>query len=244
MKGIEARGLVKRYGGVTAVDGLDLCVEQGKLYALLGMNGAGKTTTIRMLCGLTEPDQGDARIMGCSVREDLAGVRRAAAVSPQESAVAPKLTVAENLRMVAEIHGMNRAEARGRQAAILRRMELEDVQDRRAGKLSGGWQRRLSIAMALVSEPKVLFLDEPTLGMDVVARRSLWQLIRSLLGEITILLTTHYMEEAAALADCIGIMRAGKLAAQGTAEELMRIAGENSFEDAFVALAAKREVIQ
>lgn len=241
MRGIEAKGLVKRYGSLTAVNGLDLRIEQGRLYALLGMNGAGKTTAIRMLCGLTEPDGGDAWILGSSVRTDLAGVRRVAAISPQESAVAPRLTVAENLGMIAEIHGMSRSEARQRRDNIIRRMELEPVEKRYAGKLSGGWQRRLSIAMALVSEPKVLFLDEPTLGMDVMARRSLWKLIRSLRGEMTILLTTHYMEEAASLSDRIGILRAGKLAAEGTAEELMQTAGTQSFEDAFVVLAAEGE---
>lgn len=244
MKGIEASGLVKRYGNLTAVNGLDLCVEQGQLYALLGMNGAGKTTAIRMLCGLTEADGGDARIMGCSVRTDLPGVRSLTAISPQESAVAPKLTVAENLMMIAQIHGMKKSEAREKCGKIIRQMELESVEKRYAGKLSGGWQRRLSIAMALVSQPKVLFLDEPTLGMDVLSRRSLWQLIRGLRGEMTILLTTHYMEEAAYLSDCIGILRAGRLVAQGTAEELMKTAGAESFEDAFVALAVAEEGVK
>lgn len=238
MKGIEAAGLVKRYGSVTAVNGLNLSIEQGQLYALLGMNGAGKTTAIRMLCGLTQPDGGDAKIMGCSVKTDIAGVRAVTAISPQDSAVAPKLTVAENLNMIAAIYGMNRSCSRERCRQIMRQMELEEVEKRCAGRLSGGWQRRLSIAMALVPRPKVLFLDEPTLGMDVLSRRSLWQLIRSLRGEMTILLTTHYMEEAEALSDCIGIMQAGRLAAEGSAGELMKIAGVQSFEDAFVALAA------
>lgn len=241
MKGIEARGLVKRYGNVNAVDGLDISVDAGKLYALLGMNGAGKTTAIRMLCGLTKMDDGEAWIMGRSVCNDLAGVRRIAAVSPQESAVAPRLTVAENLEMIARIHGSGRSEARQRLGQILEEMELQEVAGRFAGKLSGGWQRRLSIAMALVTQPEVLFLDEPTLGLDVLSRRSLWRTIEGLRGRMTILLTTHYLEEAEALSDCIGIMRQGRLAAQGTAAELTALAGAARFEDAFVALAARKE---
>ena len=243
MKGIEGKGMVKRFGSVNAVDGLDICVEAGDLYALLGVNGAGKTTAIRMLCGLTGMDAGEAWIMGRSVKGDLAGVRRIAAVSPQESAVAPRLTVAENLEMIARIHGAGSADARQRQKQILKEMELEEVAGRFAGKLSGGWQRRLSIAMALVTNPRVLFLDEPTLGLDVLSRRSLWNTIEGLRGRMTILLTTHYLEEAEALSDCIGIMRHGRLAAQGTAAELTALAGAQRFEDAFVALAARKEEI-
>ena len=241
MTGIETRGLVKRFGSLTAVNGLDLRIEQGQLYSLLGVNGAGKTTAIRMLCGLTEIDSGDAWIMGHSVKSDPEAVRRIAAVSPQESAVAPRLTVAENLEMIAQIYGANRADARERQRQILSEMELEPVAKRYAGKLSGGWQRRLSIAMALITRPRVLFLDEPTLGLDVLSRRSLWQMIEGLRGSITILLTTHYLEEAEALSDCIGIMRAGRLAAQGTAAELMALTGRQRFEDAFLDLAALKE---
>lgn len=240
MNAIEARGLQKRYGKVTAVSGLDLCVEEGSLYALLGVNGAGKTTAIRMLCGLTKPDAGEARIMGRSTADDPAGVRQIIALSPQESAFAPRLTVAENLEMIARIHGASRADARARQRRMLKEMKLEEAADRYAGKLSGGWQRRLSIAMALITDPKVLFLDEPTLGLDVLSRRSLWKMIEGLRGRMTILLTTHYMEEAEALSDCIGIMRGGSLAAQGTAKELIAMTGRDCFEDAFLDLAAQR----
>ena len=243
MKGIEGKGMVKRYGSVSAVDGLDISVEAGSLYALLGVNGAGKTTAIRMLCGLTKMDAGDAWIMGRSVKSDLSGVRRIVAVSPQESAVAPRLTVAENLEMIARIHGAGSVDARQRQKQILKEMELEEAAGRFAGKLSGGWQRRLSIAMALVTQPQVLFLDEPTLGLDVLSRRSLWNTIEGLRGRMTILLTTHYLEEAEALSDCIGILRRGRLAAQGTAAELTALAGAQRFEDAFVALAARKEEI-
>ena len=242
MNGIEAKGLVKRYGSVPAVDGLDLQVEKGSLYALLGVNGAGKTTAIRMLCGLTKPDAGDAQIMGYSITENTDAVRRIAAVSPQETAVAPKLTVKENLEMIACIHGAGKKEAAQMLRRIIQEMELEEVARRPAGKLSGGWQRRLSIAMALVGQPQVIFLDEPTLGMDVLSRRSLWRLIGELRGRATIMLTTHYLEEAEALADCIGVMRAGKLVAQGSAAELCAMTGKARFEDAFVALAAPEEV--
>lgn len=237
MKGIEAHGLVKRYGKVTAVNGLDLQIEAGSLYALLGVNGAGKTTAMRMLCGLTAPDEGDAQIMGVSVRSNPAGVRRIVGISPQESAVAPKLSVAENLEMIAEIYGANRREACLRKTRILEEMGLDEAADRPAGKLSGGWQRRLSIAMALIADPRVLILDEPTLGLDVLSRRSLWKQIESLRGRMTILLSTHYMEEAQALADRIGILRRGCIAAEGSADELMARTGAESFEDAFVALA-------
>lgn len=237
MMGIETKGLVKHYGKITAVNQLDLRVQAGSLYALLGVNGAGKTTTMRILCGLTTADAGDAHIMGVSVRENPAEVRRIVGLSPQESAVASKLTVAENLEMIAQIYGANHREARLRKVRILSEMGLEEVASRTAGKLSGGWQRRLSIAMALITEPKVLILDEPTLGLDVLSRRSLWRQIEGLRGHMTILLSTHYMEEAQALADCIGIMRNGCIAAQGSADELMAQTGMKTFEDAFVALA-------
>ena len=242
MKAIEARGLAKRYGDVTAVRELSFVVEQGELFSLLGVNGAGKTTAIRMLTGLTRPDAGDALLMGRSLKADLRGVKEVVAVSPQESAVAPRLTVSENLDLVARLHGANRAQARERLEAALGRFGLSEVRRRRAGALSGGWQRRLSIAMALISEPQVLFLDEPTLGLDVLARRGLWQLIGELKGKTAILLTTHSMEEAEALSDRIGIMNRGRLAAAGTPAELMALAGATRFEDAFVALAAPGEV--
>lgn len=237
MMGIETQGLVKRYGKITAVNGLNLQIEAGSLYALLGVNGAGKTTAMRMICGLTIPDEGDARIMGVSVRQNPAEVRRIVGLSPQESAVAPKLSVAENLELIAQIYGANRRDARLRKARILEEMGLAEVATRMAGKLSGGWQRRLSISMALIIEPKVLILDEPTLGLDVLSRRSLWKQIEGLRGHMTILLSTHYMEEAQALADRIGILRGGCIAAEGSADELMACTGMNSFEDAFVALA-------
>ena len=224
MNAIEIQGLTKRYGPITAVDGLDLTVRQGELFALLGVNGAGKTTTIKMLSCLTRPDDGDARLLGRSVVTDTAAVKNCIGVSPQETAVAPNLTARENLLLMCGVHGLPRQESLAR----------EPVLARRAGKLSGGWQRRLSIAMALVARPEILFLDEPTLGLDVLARAELWDVIRALKGRITVILTTHYMEEAEALSDRVGVMKDGRLLALGTPEELKAQTGCEKF--AFIAI--------
>ena len=236
MNAIETTGLTKRYGALTAVDGLDLTVRQGELYALLGVNGAGKSTTIKLLSCLTAPTAGDARLLGHSVVTEAAQVKRVIAVSPQETAVAPNLTVEENLSLMAGIYGVP-----GEVRPLMAELGLEEAAKRRAKVLSGGWQRRLSIAMALVSRPEILFLDEPTLGLDVLARRELWQVIEGLKGRVTTILTTHYLEEAEALADRVGVMAHGRLRAVGTAAELKVLAGTDSFEDAFVALAGEKE---
>lgn len=236
MEAIRTAGLTKRYREVTAVDGLDLTVQQGELFSLLGVNGAGKTTTIKMLSCLTMPTSGDAFLNGRGVVSDPAGVKAIIGVSPQETAVAPNLTAGENLLLMGGVHGLPRETRRRRAAELSRQLGLESVLSRKAGKLSGGWQRRLSIAMALVSEPEILFLDEPTLGLDVLARSELWETIRSLKGRITVILTTHYMEEAEALSDRIGIMKNGRLLVVGTAGELKRQAGAERFEDAFITL--------
>lgn len=235
MYAIEARGLVKRYGGVRAVDGLSFAVMPGEIFALLGANGAGKSTAVRMLAGLTPPDGGDVLLMGRSAVRERNEVRRLVGVSPQESAVAPRLTVRENLDFIAGLHGLPKSRA----DAALEEYGLSEVARKRAGTLSGGWQRRLSIAMALLPGPQVLFLDEPTLGLDVLARRELWRMIEGLRGRAAVLLTTHYMEEAEALCDRIAILRAGRLAALGTAEELTAMAGAENFEDAFLRLAGE-----
>ena len=233
MNAIQILGLTKEYGGRRVVDALELSVPEGELFALLGVNGAGKSTTIKMLSCLTAPTQGDAELMGHSVRTNSRRAKEILAVSPQETAVAPNLTVRENLELMAGIYGR----PMGRAEEVMARLGLEEWWKRRAKTLSGGWQRRLSIAMALVSQPEVLFLDEPTLGLDVLARRELWSVIRGLKGHTTIILTTHYLEEAESLADRIGIMNAGRLRAVGTAEELKALAGRDDFEDAFVVLA-------
>ncbi|MBQ5841156.1 MAG: ATP-binding cassette domain-containing protein, partial [Clostridia bacterium] len=218
MTAIKTEGLVKRYKDVTAVDGLNLSIEQGELFSLLGVNGAGKTTTVKMLSCLTRPTKGDAFLLGKSITADPAAVKAMLAVSPQETAVAPALSVRENLELMGGVHGFSKAACKEKIAALAVRLGLESVIDRKAGKLSGGWQRRLSIAMALVSEPQILFLDEPTLGLDVIARSDLWDVIRALKGNITMILTTHYMEEAEVLSDRIGIMKGGKLLVTGTAQ--------------------------
>ncbi len=236
MNAIEARGLTKKYRDVTAVDGLEICVGRGELFALLGVNGAGKTTTIKMLTCLTRPDGGDALVGGSSVTGDPAAVKAIIGVSPQETAVAPNLSARENLLLMCGVHGFSRDKSRAKADELTERFGLASVSGKKAGKLSGGWQRRLSIAMALISEPQVLFLDEPTLGLDVLARSDLWDIIRALKGRVTIVLTTHYMEEAEALADRIGIMRDGRLLALGTAQQIKTKAGTERFEDAFVAV--------
>jgi ABC-2 type transport system ATP-binding protein len=237
MNAIEIEGLTKRYGALTAVNGLRLTVRQGELFALLGVNGAGKTTTIKMLSCLTRPDGGDALLLGKSITREPEEVKKLLAVSPQETAVAPKLTVRENLELMAGISGADKAETKRRIEALSGQLGLQEVLTRPAGKLSGGWQRRLSIAMALILEPKILFLDEPTLGLDVLARSALWEVIRSLKGNMTIILTTHYMEEAEELSDRIGVMGAGHLLQVGTAAELEAATGTDSLEKAFIALA-------
>ncbi len=236
MNAIEAKKLTKRYASLTAVDSLDLAVPEGALFSLLGVNGAGKTTTLKMLSCLTKPTSGDALLNGISVTENPAGVKNIIAVSPQETAVAPNLTVKENLELMCGVHGFSGEKRRRKTAALSEQFGLNGILGKRAGKLSGGWQRRLSIAMALISEPRILFLDEPTLGLDVLARSDLWDTIRALKGKITIVLTTHYMEEAETLSDQIGIMRDGRLLALGTADELKHRAGTEKFEDAFVAI--------
>ena len=236
MEAIKAINLTKQYGKLTAVENLNLEIGRGELFSLLGVNGAGKTTTIKILTGLTGPTGGDAFVGGFSVTRELEQVKRRIGVSPQETAVAPNLTVKENLELICGIHGFDKKTTEDRIRDLTRRFSLEEVLLRKAGKLSGGWQRRVSIAMALISEPEILFLDEPTLGLDVLARHELWDIIRALKGKVTIILTTHYMEEAAALSDRIGILKQGRLLAVGTQEELNRRAGTDHFEETFVSL--------
>ena len=236
MNAIEIKGLTKRYQDILAVDGLDLTVKEGELFALLGVNGAGKSTTIRMLCGLSAPTEGDALLGGKSILSEMADIKRMIGVSPQETAIAPNLTVLENLQLLAGIYGHSKAEADTQITQIANDLGLSDILKQRAGKLSGGYARRLSIALALLGKPSILFLDEPTLGLDVIARSELWELIGKLKHNTTIILTTHYMEEAERLSDRIGIMKNGRLLAVGTAEELKEKAGEERFEDAFVRI--------
>lgn len=242
MEAIKTTGLTKQYRDLTAVDRLDLLVEKGELFALLGVNGAGKTTLIKMLCCLARPTAGDALLMGHSILTEAGAVKGLIGVSPQETAVAPNLSVEENLLLLCGLHGLSRAQARARAGLLAGQFALQPLLHKKAGKLSGGWQRRLSIAMALASEPQILFLDEPTLGLDVLARSALWEVIRQLKGQVTVILTTHYLEEAQALADRIGIMKSGRLAALGTAPALIEQAGAASFEEAFIRLVKEDAV--
>lgn len=242
MQEIKTMELVKQYKNITAVDKLHLEIRQGELFALLGVNGAGKTTTIKMLTCLTKPSSGDAFVGGYSIKKQSEKVKQLIGVSPQETAVAPNLSVEENLELICGIYGFSKEKTKRKIEGLCGQFALDSVLHRKAGKLSGGWQRRVSIAMALISEPQILFLDEPTLGLDVIARHELWEMIRSLKGKITIVLTTHYMEEAEALSDRIGIMKSGILLAVGTVEELNKMAGTNDFETAFVSIVKEGTV--
>lgn len=236
MEAIKTIGLTKKYKDVTAVDGLDLTVQSGELFSLLGVNGAGKSTLIQMLCCLTKPSAGDALLNGISISSDPSGVKRIIGMSPQETAVAPNLTVQENLELMSGVYGFSGTEKKEKSEALAGAFGLTGIFRKKAGKLSGGWQRRLSLALALIGEPKILFLDEPTLGLDVLARCELWEMIGSLKGKITIVLTTHYMEEAEELSDRIGILKDGRLLALGTAEELKAKTGQDQFEKAFIQI--------
>ena len=235
MNAVSVCGLKKTYGSLTAVDNLSLEIRQGECFALLGVNGAGKTTTIKMLTGLTKPTAGDALLMGKSIVSQPEQVKPLLGVSPQETAIAQNLTVLENLAFMAAVYGAADPKAKARE--MLHLLGLSPVEKQKAKTLSGGWQRRLSIALGLIGDPQILFLDEPTLGLDVLARRELWQVIEQLRGTVTVILTTHYLEEAEALSDRIGIMASGRLCAVGTAAELLEKTGTKKLEDAFVALA-------
>ncbi|MEE1023455.1 MAG: ATP-binding cassette domain-containing protein [Acutalibacteraceae bacterium] len=236
MDAIKTVELTKKYNDTVAVDNLNLTVKKGELFSLLGVNGAGKTTTIKMLCCLTKPSGGNAYLNGHSVICEANKVKSLIGVSPQETAVAQNLTVKENLALMCGVHGFSKENTASKIAALTDQFDLHAILNKKAGKLSGGWQRRLSIAMALTSEPEILFLDEPTLGLDVIARSELWDTIRALKENTTIILTTHYMEEAEALSDSIGIMKNGRLLALGTADELKARAQKEKFEEAFIAI--------
>lgn len=234
MDAVIIRSLTKKYKDLTAVDNLSLTIKQGELFSLLGVNGAGKTTLIKMLSCLTAPTSGDAALNGHSIVTEQEAVKSIIAVSPQETAVAPNLSVRENLELMAGVHGFTKEKVRSKTSELMDRFSLNEIASKRAGKLSGGWQRRLSIAMALISEPEILFLDEPTLGLDVLARSELWDHIRDLKGKITVILTTHYMEEAESLSDRLAVMRKGQLLFTGTAGEAKAAGGSDSFETAFI----------
>lgn len=235
---VEIKNLSKIYDTKKAVDSISLNIKEGTLLSLLGVNGAGKTTTIKMLSGLTEINNGEAYILGKSVKNDLEDVKKLINISPQDTAVAPNLTVKENLEFIAEIYNCDDKEE---MKNIVNKFSLDEVLNIKAKTLSGGWQRRLSIAMALITKPKVLFLDEPTLGLDVIARRELWKIISSLKGKITIILTTHYMEEAEELSDYIAIMVKGNIIKQGTLEEIKELTKAKNLEEAFIKIVEEEK---
>lgn len=232
---IQIINLIKKYKEKIAVNNINLTIKEGELFALLGTNGAGKTTTIKMLSTLILPTEGEIKIAGYDITKDSVKIKEIVNVSPQETAIAPNLTVKENLDFMAGVYKIKNKNEKIDE--LVKTFKLQEVLKQKAKTLSGGWQRKLSIAISLINDPKVLFLDEPTLGLDVLARRELWTVIESLKGKITIILTTHYMEEAESLSDRVGIMDKGKLIAVGTVKELMQKAGTNNFEEAFVKIA-------
>lgn len=240
MLAIETQKLTKTFKGKTAVNGINLKINEGELFALLGTNGAGKTTTIKMLSTLILPTDGKAKIEGLDIIKDRQKIKEILNVSPQETAIAPNLSVKENLEFMAGVYQI--PNKREKITELVKMFKLEEVLKQKAKTLSGGWQRKVSIAIALINEPKILFLDEPTLGLDVIARKELWNIIEELKGKITIILTTHYMEEAESLSDRIGIMAKGNLIDVGTAEELIKKSGTKNFEDAFVKIATGGEL--
>ncbi len=241
MFSIETFNLTKKYKDKTVVDEINLKIKQGELFALLGTNGAGKTTTIKLLSTLILATEGEIRINGLDIIKDKQKIKEIINVSPQETAIAPNLTVKENLEFMAGVYQISNKKEKINELVSI--FKLKEVLKQKAKTLSGGWQRRLSIACSLVNEPQILFLDEPTLGLDVIARKELWSVIEKLKGKITIILTTHYMEEAEKLSDRIGIMSKGRLIDVGTAKEFINKAGVDKFEDAFVKIAMGDEAI-
>jgi len=233
---IETRHLTKKFGDFVAVDDLNLSIAQGELFSLLGLNGAGKTTTIKMLSCLILPTSGDAIILNKNLIKDSQYIKQKLNVSPQETAIAPNLNVQENLEMIAGIYGISKNEIPRMVEEMVTVFNLTDVRKKKTKLLSGGMQRRLSIAMALITEPEILFLDEPSLGLDVIARRELWAIIRKIKDKTTIILTTHYLEEAEALSDRVAIMQKGRIKAIGTVDELLNQTGSKTLEDAFILL--------
>jgi len=242
MYAIQTTALSKRYGSKTAIEPLSLTIRTGELFALLGVNGAGKTTLIKMLSCLTQPTHGDAIVGGYSVKREPQQVKRRIGVSPQENAVAPKLSVRENLELITGIHSLSKHKTEERISVLADRFSLHDRLDEMAERRSGGCQRRVSLAMALISEPQILFLDEPTLGLDVLSRHALWKTIESLKGRVTVVLTTHYLEEAEALSDRIGILKKGRLLGVESADAWKEQTGKADFESAFIALSGEETV--
>jgi ABC-2 type transport system ATP-binding protein len=235
MYSIETKNLTKKYKDKLAVNNLNLDIKKGELFSLLGVNGAGKTTTIKMLSGLILPTNGEIVINGMNMKDKSYKIKEILNVSPQETAVAPNLTVKENLEFMAGVYQIKDKNKKINE--LIKMFNLEEYINKRCKKLSGGTMRKVSIAISLINDPEILFLDEPTLGLDVISRKELWKLISGLKGDKTIILTTHYMEEAESLSDRIGIMANGNLVDVGTSKELIKKTKTKNIEDAFIKIA-------
>ena len=240
MYSIQTKNLTKKFKDKVAVNNMNLKIKEGELFALLGTNGAGKTTTIKMLSGLINPTSGNVLINNMDMKKDSISIKKILNASPQETAIGLNLTVKENLYFMAGVYQIKDKDKKINE--LIKLFNLSKVLDKKTKKLSGGWQRKVSIAISLINDPKILFLDEPTLGLDVIARKELWKIILNLKGKITIILTTHYMEEAEYLSDRIGIMSEGDLVDIDTSDNLIKKTGTKNIEDAFVKIATGGEL--
>lgn len=237
MDAIKIKDLCKNYKEVQAVNNINLEIREGELFGLLGINGAGKTTLIKMISGIIKPTSGDISIFNMNYLSDTNKIKELLNISPQETAIAPNLTVKENLDFMAGIYLINKKEDKLNE--LIKLFKLENVLNRKTKNLSGGWQRKLSLAISLINNPKILFLDEPTLGLDVISRKELWNILLSLKGKVTIILTTHYMEEAEYLSDRIGIINKGRLVMVDTPKKLLSKTKTKKLEDAFIKLVGE-----
>lgn len=239
MDAIKVSNLTKKFKNVLAVNNISFNVKEGEIFGVLGLNGAGKTTTIKMMSGLTRPTSGNIKVFDYDIYKDINKIKSIIGVSPQESAIANNLTVKENIELMASLYFKDKAKIKNNTERVINNLGLESYINRRAKTLSGGYKRRLSIAMALVTNPRILFLDEPTLGLDVINRHELWNVINSIRGKVTIILTSHYMEEISALVDDIAIMKNGKILMINNLETILKSTNTNSLEEAFIKIVGE-----
>lgn len=239
MDAIKVSNLTKQFKNVLAVNNISFNVKEGEIFGVLGLNGAGKTTTIKMMSGLTRPTSGNIKVFDYDIYKDINKIKSIIGVSPQESAIANNLTVKENIELMASLYFKDKAKIKNNTERVINNLGLESYINRRAKTLSGGYKRRLSIAMALVTNPRILFLDEPTLGLDVINRHELWNVINSIRGKVTIILTSHYMEEISALVDDIAIMKNGKILMINNLETILKSTNTNSLEEAFIKIVGE-----
>lgn len=239
MDAIKVSNLTKQFKNVLAVNNISFNVKEGEIFGVLGLNGAGKTTTIKMISGLTRPTSGDIKVFDYDIYKDINKIKSIIGVSPQESAIANNLTVKENIELMASLYFKDKVKIKDNTERVINNLGLENYINRRAKTLSGGYKRRLSIAMALVTNPRILFLDEPTLGLDVINRHELWNVINNLKGKVTIILTSHYMEEISALVDDIAIMKNGKILMINNLENILKFTKTNSLEEAFIKIVGE-----